>query len=108
MLRRLSIASHRLEDLPAAAVGTLRYMAPECLRAEPVRVPTAIDVYAYGWVLHDCTHVGTMPAGRCSEQLSIPPLEEEGVMTSTALVTNAVSSFGVNTAIRVRCASAHH
>ena len=105
MLRRLSIASHSLEDLPAAPVGTLRFMAPECLLAEPVRVPTAIDVYAYGWVLHNCTHVGTMPAGRRSE-LSTPS-DESGV-TSTTLVTNGVSSFGVNTAIRVRCASAHH
>ena len=56
----LSVSSQRLIWRPPVAVGTMRYMAPECLMRspEPLRIPQAIDVYAFGFVLHEVAHMG--------------------------------------------------
>jgi serine/threonine protein kinase len=44
-------------------VGTPQYMAPEVVLAAPITLPTAIDAYGLGVVLHDLIHLGIFAAG---------------------------------------------
>lgn len=59
----LGVASTRLLTRPAAPVGTVRYMAPECLVPSdaPLRIPEAIDVFSYSFILHELAHAGIAP-----------------------------------------------
>jgi serine/threonine protein kinase len=91
----LSISSPKLLSRPAVAVGTMRYLAPECMVSHGgavMRVPTAIDVYAFGFILHEVAHIGISArrtadahdVGRDRAQRSAPDSFEPRTETSNS------------------------
>ena len=65
----LSVTSTRLLSRPVAPVGTMRYMSPECLLPsdEPLKIPEAIDVFSFGFMLHELAHTGVAPPPQLAE-----------------------------------------